>query len=311
MDRPTLHALIGPPEHPELVFRRTYATGAADLRDALTRPDRLAAWFGRIDGAPSQVGDPFVATLSDDLADVAHGRVLACEERRIQVSWSWQGEPESVITARLAPHGKESTVLTLHHALADPDNGPGYGGGWEQVLQALSRAVIGPDPDAPADDVLEREAAELWRRMTTRAMTLTHRVPAPVDDVWQALTTTDGLRRWWWNHWTDVEIDADAALDGSYRIAAPSAGIVLEGRYLAVEPPGRLALTWCWIDEDGRSQDEAVEITLRPVVSGTATELVVRHTGPWTDEDAAENYRVGWEQTLGALNGALGAGSDA
>lgn len=303
MHRPTARALLGAPETPELVFRRTYRAPAADVLEACTSTERLARWFGAVSGDPRRAGDSFSAQLSDDVSDVAHGKVLACEPDAISVSWTWQGERESVITARVVDLDGELSELVLIHALAEPDHAAGYGGGWEQILQSLARSFGDHDRDAPSDEQLETEAATTWRTMTEHPLQLEQLVPAPIEQTWQAFATAEGLQRWWWSHWDDVRIQADVRPGGTYRFEAPAAGIMLEGTYLHVEKPQRLAFTWQWNDADGTSADEAVDIRLEP--AGQRTRLRLHHSGPWADAAPAASYREGWEFTLGRLDQAV------
>lgn len=303
MHRPTAHSLTGTAERPELTFRRAYATSPENLRGALHDLDRLARWFGEIGGSPAAVGDPFTAQLSEDPADAASGRVLACEDDLVRVSWSWQGEAESTITARVVPLADGRTELRLHHALAEPAHAVGYGGGWEQVLESLARSLGAADPEAADDETIEREAVESWRTLSRAPLRIERRLAAPVDRVWQAFASAEGLRRWWWSHWPDVTIEADVRPTGSYRIEAPTAGIVLEGTYLEVVEPSHLSFTWTWRDGEGASVDEAVDLRLEE--NPGSTMLTLRHSGPWADDSPAEDYRRGWEHTLGALDAAL------
>lgn len=303
MDAPMIRALTGSSHRPQLTFQRSYRASPDEVREACTDPRRLARWFGTIDGAPAAVGDTFTAVLSEDPHDRAEGRVLRCDDDILTVAWSWQGEPESTITARITAVDAHTTELTLHHALAQPDHAVGYGGGWEQMLQALARALGAAGQDAPADAQIEEAAAQTWRSMTRAPLELEHHLPAPIERVWAAIATPEGLRTWWWRHWDDVRIAADVRGGGHYRIEAPAVGIELDGSYLVVAEPEHLAFTWRWQDADGLSSDEAVDIRLTP--QGDGTRLALRHTGPWTDDGPAENYRQGWDFVLGELASSL------
>jgi len=139
----------------------------------------------------------------------------------------------------------------------------------------------------------EPAAAERWRAIADRVLVVERHLNASRADVWRPLTTEAGLRAWWWSHWNDVEITADARPGGSYRFTAPDAGIRIEGSYLDVDPDEHLAFTWRWTDADGTSADEACDIVLTEVDGGTS--LALRHTGPWPDDAPAESYRQGWE----------------
>lgn len=300
MNDKVIRSLTGPEQHPELTFRRRYRATAAEVRAAVTDPRRLARWFGAVEGEPSDVGDAFTARLSEEPDDVATGSVLHCEERVLAVSWTWQGEPESVITARIEPVSRDETELVIVHELREAAYARGYGGGWEQMLTALDRSLSG-EPADRTDAQIETDAVARWTSLTRQALELEHRVDASVEQVWDAFASADGLAAWWWSHWADVRVEADVRVDGAYRIVAPGAGIVLAGRYLVVEPQKRLAFTWEWSAQDGATTDEAVDLRFSPSGTGGCL-LTIRHTGPWPDDGAAVAYRQGWESTLPALD---------
>lgn len=120
--------------------------------------------------------------------------------------------------------------------------------------------------------------------------------PQAVFDAW---TTELGLARWWWSGWDDTTYTVDARVGGTYRIAASGAGIAVSGRYVALDCPHRIEMTWVWSDEDGEGPVEHVVVEF--VAEGDATRVRVRHTGPWTTTVSAANYLQGWEHVLGRL----------
>ncbi|WP_374007445.1 SRPBCC family protein [Leifsonia sp. LS-T14] len=299
MDADTLRALIGTSDRPEIVLRREYRATEAEVREACTSLPRLARWFGAVEGAPTAVGDAFVVRLGADGS--AGGSILRCDRNSVEVSWTAGPEPASILSAEWRATRPERTELVLRHRLGAPGEIASTGAGWEQVLADLASAFADPLSRLPRGKAGERSV--VWRTLAARPLELTQEVDAGRARVWAAIASAEGLRTWWWRHWDDVTIEADVRVGGGYRIAAPRAGIVLEGRYLAVEAPDRLAFSWRWVDGDGASVDEAVEI----VLTGDAarTRLTVRHTGPWADDAPAESYRQGWTFTLGELAAVL------
>lgn len=299
----TSRALTGTAEHPVLTLDRTVAAREEELLSAVLDPARLARWYGHLEGHLAAVGDETAVQLSEDPADRARARLLTLEPGLLRLAWTWQDEPESVITARWH---EDADGLTLHldHAFAEPRHLAGYGGGWEQVLQALLRELGAAEADAPSDEEIEEQAAATWRHLAAHPVEVAVQLPAPPEEVWEQLASAEGVARWWWNQWQGVEVTADVRPGGSYRIAVPAQGITVSGEVLAVDPVSRLSGTWVWADEDGTSVDEAAEIRLRPDGEGTA--LTVRHTGPFdAGSDQPENYRQGWEFTLGQLESLL------
>lgn len=300
MNETIRRALTGTAKQPALTFERTYRATPAELREACTRPERLQGWLGEVHGNPSAIGDQYTIVLSPDPEDVAIGRILRCDDDVIIVSWRWTGEQDSVLSARITVVDDEHTTLTLQHSLSEAEHTVDYGGGWEQLLQGLTHLFGGPSPESEMSaDTLER-----WRMMVDSTLTVEHIVPASIDDVWAAFTTTEGLKSWWWSHWNDVEIHADFREGGAYRIDAPGAGIELSGHILTLDEDDKhLAYTWVWESGNDASIDEAVDIRLEPVTGGTR--VLIQHTGPWPDDAPAISYREGWIFTLSQLDAAL------
>ena len=288
-------ALTGTRDAPTLTFRREYATDAADLWDAVTTPERLARWMGRVEGDVSGVGDRGRVVMSAEADDVADIEIRACDApRALTLTWSWQGERSSIIEAMI-DEASTGAVLTLTHRLAEPAHLRGYGGGWEDVLTTLGGLFGGATPTAD----VEANGVAVWENLDARAMELQVELAAPVERVWDAIATPAGLASWWWTHWDDTTVTADVRVGGTYRFAAASAGVAVEGEFVTVQAPHVLGFTWRWIDADGVTTDEACEMRLEPAADGTT--LTVRHTGPWTDDSAASDYRAGWTFTLGQL----------
>lgn len=135
------------------------------------------------------------------------------------------------------------------------------------------------------------------------SLTMDRVVTADVRAVWRAWTTTAGLATWWWHTWPDTRYQADADEGGSYRIEAAEHSVGVRGTYLAVDEPRRLSFSWVWYElREGVAVEEPadqVEVTFTPEAGGTRVRVV--HTGPWTSEQSAENYRQGWSFVLDGL----------
>ena len=285
---PFTRSLTGSREHPVVTLTRRYAAPPADVWDAITQPARLARWLGSVERRADEP-DRLAVRIVDAPDSPAEVRVTSCvPPESLVLDWEWDSEEPSVVAVALRADD-EGTLLTLEHRLGEPDHAADYGGGWEQHLGTLVTLYGGEQlPPSPT-----------WSAMAQRPLDVEILLPGSPEEVWPAFATAAGLRRWWWNHWDDVEITADVRPGGSYRFAAPGVGIVVEGRYLAVDPVSHLAFTWRWTDSDGESVDEACDIALTRVDGGCR--LTLRHTGPWSDDAPAQSYRQGWEFVFGAL----------
>jgi len=294
MTDPFIRALTGDDEQLSVTLVRRYETPIDDLWRALTDPDRVARWYGTIVGpVPRGPGDGFRVDIGGSA--IRRARLEACDApRALEYTW-WSGDDDrGLVRVRLEPAGEGATELTVHHDRLRPHRLVGYGAGWEGNLEALAALMSGSEDETDAATRVAR-----WELLRSRPLEIEVNLDAPVARVWQAWASADGLSRWWWTHWDDVSITADVRVGGDYRIEAPGVGMSVVGRFVDVAPERRLAFTWMWTDADGASRDEAVDVTFERAEGGTR--LVVRHTGPWTDDAPAESYRQGWHFVLGEL----------
>lgn len=144
----------------------------------------------------------------------------------------------------------------------------------------------------------------------TEPLVITRLVPATPEQLWLAWTTEPGLATWWWHTWPDTRYRVNARVGGEYRIEAADHGFGVRGTFQAVEAPSRLVFSWVWYElADGvasEEPDDQVQVVFTPHPNGTLLQLT--HTGPWTDDEAVENYRQGWTFVLDALAGTGASG---
>jgi uncharacterized protein YndB with AHSA1/START domain len=119
----------------------------------------------------------------------------------------------------------------------------------------------------------------------SRSVVLRRRYAAEIDDVWDAITDPERLKRWF------VPVSGDLRLGGKYQIEGNAGGEILR-----CEPPRLLAVTWVYGD-DAPSE---VGVRLSPVADGTDFELV--HSAVVAPERWSEYgpgaTGVGWDLAL-------------
>lgn len=151
-------------EQRAVVLRRHYRTSPADLWDALTTPERVARWMGRIEGVAAAGETIVVHDAGMPLSWTAE--IRACEvPHRFVMTWRFNGEDtmgmehddtHDEVEVRLTPDG-DGTVLELEHRSPDPgDWNRGAGIGWENFLLNLAGYVEDLDV-APLF-----ESGEIW-----------------------------------------------------------------------------------------------------------------------------------------------------
>jgi uncharacterized protein YndB with AHSA1/START domain len=127
---------------------------------------------------------------------------------------------------------------------------------------------------------------------------------ASAEEVFDAWTDPEVLRRWWAADpaWRTPAVEVDLRPGGRYRLSMedPSRGAVhtVVGEYLDVERPARLRYTWQW--EQGGETGPASTVEVRFLTDGARTTVVLRHTGLQSPE-SRERHRHGWEGCLESL----------
>src|SRR4051794_30933311 len=132
-----------------------YDTTIDHLWDALTQPDRLARWYGQVDGDFRQHGRITIRIEPADLDSV--GTVQTCEPplrlvvrmRETDASASRGRGPtpfDQVVEARLTTVDEHRTHLMLRISGFPLDRLPAYGAGWHLDIMRLTADLGHTEP---------------------------------------------------------------------------------------------------------------------------------------------------------------------
>jgi len=120
---------------------------------------------------------------------------------------------------------------------------------------------------------------------------------APVQEVFRHLTEPAAMIRWMGQHAT-----LEPAPGGAFEVDIN--GVPVRGRYLEVDPPRRVVVSWGVAGSTGMPPGATqVEFTLSPTEGGTRLRLVHRNLPP----DEMEMHSAGWEYFLSRLSQAAGS----
>ena len=136
-------------------------------------------------------------------------------------------------------------------------------------------------------------------------LTLTRHLDAPIERVFDFISKTEHLLKWWGPEGMDVsEHELSFAAKGpwmSVMRGQDGARYKVSGQVTLVDPPNSIGFTWAWHDEDDRRGVEShVTIRLVPAQPG-GTELKLSHAD-LPDEEAARNHEAGWSSSLNKLD---------
>ena len=123
-------------------------------------------------------------------------------------------------------------------------------------------------------------------------------VPADPSRVYAAWTSADGLALWWWPHIPDTIYEVDARVGGRYEIRSHAAGIGARGKFLELNVPHLIRMTWNWMNDGVSVVEEEVRVAFAPAPDGTLVTLT-HELSPIAGD--GEDLRQGWHDVLARL----------
>lgn len=120
-----------------------YENELSDTWSALTNPQRLAHWFGKVEGE-LRVGGEFTAFVSASEWD-GRGRIDACVPlQRLEIAmWEEEGKEHTVTAEVTAEDGQ--TIIVLEVRGLPLDFVWAYGAGWQVHLEDLGAHLSGQE----------------------------------------------------------------------------------------------------------------------------------------------------------------------
>ncbi|MGC2375451.1 MAG: SRPBCC domain-containing protein [Solirubrobacteraceae bacterium] len=140
--------------------------------------------------------------------------------------------------------------------------------------------------------------------MSETSLRLQRTYEASPEDVFDAWTNPEVLRRWWVVDpagRTPVA-DVDLRVGGRYRLSMedPSGTRhTVGGEYQEVVRPTRLVYSWCWEQEDGQPGHVST-VTVEFRGDGERTNVVLEHTG-LASAESRDQHAHGWNACLEIL----------
>jgi uncharacterized protein YndB with AHSA1/START domain len=131
---------------------------------------------------------------------------------------------------------------------------------------------------------------------------------APAEDVFDAWTSPEVMRRWYHceSDWGTPEAEVDLRVGGGWRVVmrkADGSEVELSGEYTEIDRPRRLVMT-CTFSDDPAKQEQLIELTFSE--DGGSTNVVLINSGIPTDERRdAQDW--GWDGCLDQLDPLLPA----
>lgn len=198
-------------------FERRFDRPIEEVWAALTEPELLAKWFYPLQGRHAVGETIFIPWDETGLTST----VVAYEPPRLLAyTWHQPGEPESIVRWELTPRGDGTSFVLLHTLPVLGPAGPaGTLSGWHEHLDTLVDLLRGNEREWSSRNwrsLNDRYAFAIANARSAgddgsleiingRRMLRFERVlNAPLDRVWNAISTAEGITGWF----TRAELDA-------------------------------------------------------------------------------------------------------
>lgn len=127
------------------------------------------------------------------------------------------------------------------------------------------------------------------------------RVATDAKHVWLDFTEVELFRQWFWPPSFEATAAMDPVAGGAWSVHSASAGMGAAGRFLVVDSPRFLRMSWQW---DGEPEVTTVTILLEVLGQSTGamrdTVVTVRQSGHTSELERA-NHEQGWRDCLARL----------
>jgi uncharacterized protein YndB with AHSA1/START domain len=130
-------------------------------------------------------------------------------------------------------------------------------------------------------------------------------IAATPEKVWQALTSSEFTRKYFWDRTVDIEPKAG----GAFVLRLPDGRVNVRGKVIDYDPPRKLTVTWQveWPDEFRKLPECVVSYEIAP--AGEAVRLTMTESHSWDVPDAIlSGGRSGWPAVLSSLKSLLETG---
>jgi uncharacterized protein YndB with AHSA1/START domain len=125
------------------------------------------------------------------------------------------------------------------------------------------------------------------------------------EKVWQALTSSEFTRKYFWERAIEVE----PRVGGAFALKLPDGRVNVQGKVIEYDPPQKLSVTWHveW-PEDFRKLPECL-VTYEIAPAGEAVRLMMAESHSWNVPEAIlAGGRMGWPAVLSGLKSLLETG---
>ena len=130
-------------------------------------------------------------------------------------------------------------------------------------------------------------------------------IAATPEQVWQALTSSEFTRQYFWER----DIELEPKLGGAFALKLPDGKVNVSGKVIGWDPPRKLSVTWKveWPEEFSKLPECVV--TYEVARAGESVRLTMTESHSWNVPEAIlSGGRSGWPAILSGLKSLLETG---
>jgi uncharacterized protein YndB with AHSA1/START domain len=130
-------------------------------------------------------------------------------------------------------------------------------------------------------------------------------IASTLEQVWQALTSSEFTRKYFWERTVDVE----PKVGGAFVLRLPDGRINVQGKVVEYDRPRKLSVTWHveWPEEFRKLPECIVTYEIAP--AGETVRLTMTESHSWNVPEAIlSGGRTGWPAVLSGLKSLLETG---
>jgi uncharacterized protein YndB with AHSA1/START domain len=137
------------------------------------------------------------------------------------------------------------------------------------------------------------------------AIVYTIYIASTPEKVWQALTSAEFSRKYFFG----FAVEADLKAGGAFIVRAPDGSVHIDGEVIACDPPNRLTITWNvnWPALVEKLGPTLVTYEIEPAGGAVRLTMSEAHDRP-IDDDILSGGRQGWPAILSSLKSLLETG---
>ena len=218
-----------------------------------------------------------------------------------------RNEPPRKVVFNIEPHGQFVKLTLTHEGFIEGSRIlDGISKGWPAILSSL-KSLLETGQGARDPGVRARyRGSDMNIEKFKPAIVYTIYIASTPEKVWEALTTAEFSRKYFFGN----AVEVDLRVGGAYIVRTPDGALHISGEVIECDPPKKLTFTFNvnWPDLIEKLGPTLVTYEIEPAGDAVTLTLIQSHDRPLSD-DILSGGRQGWPAILSSLKSMLETGT--